>query len=322
MTSGFGPQLLLLVLGWLVLYLGAEGLVRGSIRIAESLGVSRLAIGLTIVAFGTSAPELATGITGALTGNEQIVVGNVVGANIADISLVLGVGTVMRATPVIVSGVRHETLFLVGAYLLFYVLVLDRAFGRLEGILFVSAIVLYTWWKLRRARGGAEPQDESSGASLLASHGRGLPVLLSSLLVAGSAIMLAAGARLMVNSATTLASAFGVSQGVIGLSLVALGTTLPEMATTIVGTIRHEYNIVVGDLVGSCVFNLLAILGIAAVINPLEIEPAWLIVEIPVMIAFGLVLLFLAMRKAGHILRWQGALLLLAYFAFIAWIFR
>lgn len=322
MTSVPALQLLFFALGAAALYFGAQWFIRGASRLAETMGVSRLAIGLTIVAFGTSAPELANAITASATGRDLLAVGNIVGANIANLGLILGLGTVIRASPLMISNVKREVFFLISISVLFYVLVLNGELGRIEGALFLGIMGLYLWRWLRRRADGVVELQATFPEDALAGRRRVWVMLWDMTQVVGGILLLVGGSRLMINAAVVLASTFGVSQGVIGLSLVAFGTTLPELATTIVGTIRREYDIVVGNIVGSCVFNLLAILGIAALINPLEIDPAWLRLEIPVMVAFSLALLPLVLRKAGHILRWEGALLLLAYFAFIAWIFR
>ncbi|MBI2851906.1 MAG: calcium/sodium antiporter [Chloroflexi bacterium] len=323
MIPGIGLQLLLFALGAVVLYFGAQGFIRGASRLAETLGVSRLAIGLTIVAFGTSAPEMANVVMASVTGRDLLAVGNIAGANIANLGLVLGVGTVLRSSPLMISGVKREVFFLIGVSILFYLLVIDKELGRIDGAIFLGIFGVYLWWWLRRrADGVVELQGTFPEAALTPTRGKVLAITWDVVQVAGGILILVGGARLMINAAVEMAAAFGVSQGVIGLSLVAFGTTLPELATTIVGTFRREYDIVVGNIVGSCVFNVLAILGIGALLNPLEIEPGWLFVEIPVMVGFTLALVPLVLRKAGHILRWEGGLLLLGYFAFIAWIYR
>ncbi len=314
---------LLFGLGLGGLYVGAEGFVRGSARLAEGLGVSRLAIGLTLVAFGTSAPELAVSLLAALKGTPDLAVGNVVGSNIANVGLILALAALLRPLQVRASIVRREIPFMLGVSLLFWALAANGTVGRLDGALLVLSLLLFL--ALMYAYRGEGLDEEllavGSDSPEAGAEARAVGLVRAVGLALGGLVVLLVGARLLVDSAVALARSLGVPEGVIGLSLVAVGTSLPELATTVVAALRREMAISVGNVVGSNVFNLASVIGVVALVHPLPVMTSWLTREIPVMLLFSLALLPLLGRQA-RLERWEGALLLLGYVAFLVWVVR
>lgn len=311
-------QALLFAVGLGGLYLGAEGFVRGSARLAELLGISRWVIGLTLVAFGTSAPELAVSLLAALKGTPDLAVGNVVGSNVANIGLILAIAALLRPLEIRSSLVRREVPFMLLISLLFYGLALNGEIGRLDGgILVLALIVFLGLMYLFRAEGVLDdPASETPQG-----QGRGKALVRNAVFAVGGLLVLLGGARLLVDSAVALARALGVSEGIIGLSLVAVGTSLPELATTVVAALRREMAIGVGNIVGSNIFNLLSVIGIVALVSPLPVIPEWLSREIPLMLLFSFALIPI-MGRRFRVERWEGALLLLGYIAFLIWIYQ
>lgn len=301
------------------LYLGAEGFVRGSARLARYLGISRLVIGLTLVAFGTSAPELAVSLLAALQGTSDLAVGNIVGSNIANIALILGLAALLRPIRVRSSLVRREVPFMIAVSLLFYALAFNGLISRVDGLVLVVGLVVFlVLMYVYRAEGLIE--ERAADPVVEANPGRARAIALNAGLALGGLLVLLVGARLLVDSAVVLARAFGVSEGIIGLSLVAVGTSLPELATSVVAALRRETAISIGNIVGSNIFNLLSVVGIVALVQPLPVEASWLTREIPIMLLFSLALLPI-MKTRGAVQRLEGGLLLLGYVVFLIWIF-
>jgi cation:H+ antiporter len=311
------------VAGLATLYLGAEWLVRGAGRLARRFGVSALVVGLTVVAFGTSAPELVVSAFAAGRGQGDVAVGNVIGSNIFNILAILGVTALLFPIVVQRSLIVRELPIMLAATLLFPLLILDGRIDRVDALLLTAAFAVYLGamiWLARR-----QPAIDLAGAAfdrdLLASddptHAR---VLHSVGLILVGIIALVAGARLLVDSALVFARTAGVSELVIGLTIVAAGTSLPELATATVAALRRESDIAIGNVVGSNIFNVLAILGIAGFVQPLPIHPELIRFEVPVMVAASLLLLPLAFT-GRRLDRWEGALLLLAYLVFLLLLF-
>ncbi|MEQ8234673.1 MAG: calcium/sodium antiporter [Gammaproteobacteria bacterium] len=302
-------------LGLVLLYFGGEWLVRGAGALAARLGVSPLAIGLTVVAFGTSAPELVVSLAAALDGASDIAVGNVVGSNIANIGLILGIAALIRKLEVHANILRIDTPLMVAVSVLLLVLLADGGVDRTEGIglaLGLLAYIGFTLWQSRRET--AATQAEFAAGTPL-DHG---PLWHQLLLVAGGLAALVGGGKVLVIAAVTTATALGVSQAVIGLTIVAVGTSLPELAASIVASLRGQGDIALGNVVGSNIFNTLGILGITAMVTPLPRgEVDW--VTLSAMLGFAVLLWPLAMSQR-HLVRGEGALLLTAYAAYIAYL--
>lgn len=312
-------------LGGAVLYLGAEWLVKGAAGLAQALGLRPLVVGLTIVAYGTSAPELAVSVAAALEGSSAIALGNVVGSNIANLGLILGV-TALISPPRVEGGlIRREIPFLVGTTLVIPVLLLNGTIGRLEGAAMVALSVVYTAWMLRsappeeaaavaeEAAAAAEEMQrdaEQTGAPTEQSRG-GLAVIAA----VGLALLIGGG-KLLVNGAVGVARAAGVSEHVIGVTVVAVGTSLPELAASLVAAIRGQSAIAVGNIIGSNIFNVLLILGAAALVSPVSGELEAMKVDL---VALGALTLLAAvsLRTARVLTRLEGIVLLLGYIAFL-----
>jgi cation:H+ antiporter len=312
---------LLFALGGVLLVAGAELLVRGASRVAMAAGVSPLVVGLTVVAFATSAPELAVTVGAALSGQADVALGNVVGSNIFNVLFILGVSALI--TPLVVSRqlVRLDVPIMIAVSLLALVLSLDGHVGRVDGLLLVAGIIVYTAFLIRLSRretAAAQTADNATGAAARQPEPR--PARRASwplnvaLIVAG-VVMLVLGARWFVDAAMLTAERLGLSKLVIGLTIVAAGTSLPEVATSVLASIRGERDIAVGNVVGSNIFNILAVLGLGSVLAPdgVAVAPGALTFDIPVMIATALACL--PIFFTGYtIARWEG-LLFLAYYA-------
>jgi len=302
----------LIALGVALLYGGAEGLVRGSASIAGRLGLKPLAIGLTVVAFGTSMPELVVSTRAAFDGNTSIAVGGVVGSNIGNIALVLGLSALVRPVEVHANVIRIDVPILIGASALVSVMLALDCLGRLEGALLVVALLLYTGFSLRAA-GSESPAVREQFAEGIPAPSISIARDLGA--VAMGVVLLAIGARLLLSGAVTIAEALGIGQAVIGLTVVAVGTSLPELATSVVAAFKHAGDIAVGNIVGSCLFNLLGILGAAALVRPLA-GGGMTAVDLTTMVALAVVLIPM-MRSGFRISRGEGALLVAGYSVYI-----
>lgn len=309
-------------LGLVLLVAGAELLVRGASRLALRFGISPLVIGLTVVAFGTSAPELAVSVQSGLAGQSDIAVGNIVGSNIFNVLAVLGLAALITPLQVQQQIVRLDVPLVIGTSVLFWILALDGRLGLLDGLLLTAGIVAYTVFAIRQSRQeGLAVQEEYAqefGGTAKPWLER-LPVQIALILVGLALLVL--GATWMVDSAVAIARAIGVSEVVIGLTIVAAGTSLPELATSVVAALRGERDIAVGNVIGSSLFNLLAIAGIAALVTPggLEVAGALIRFDLPVMIAVALACL--PIFATGHrIDRWEGALFLAYYVAYVLYL--
>ena len=313
-------EILLFIGGVGVLYFGAEWLVRGSARLATSLGVSPIVLGLTVVSMGTSAPELVVSVVAAVGGHGDLAIGNVMGSNLANIGLVLGISAIMR--PLNVSGrivTREVPVMLIITALLLPV-IWDLRIGRLEGIALLGVLGGYLWFIFRTAK--AEDEAVLGEYEQFAKEAVGLTpwAAVRDLALITLGIMgLVMGAFAIRESALALAEAMGISELVIGLTLVSIGTSLPELATSIVAAFRDEADIAVGNVIGSNVFNIAAILGITATITPLPVNPQVLRLEFPAVVIMS-VLLIPIVRANLTIRRAEGIVLLGSYLALGAWI--
>jgi cation:H+ antiporter len=325
-SSGPGMEVDLLELSALVrllgglglLVLGAEWLVGGAARLAVRMGVSPLIIGLTVVAFGTSAPELAVSVGSVLSGRAELAFGNVVGSNISNILLILGASALV--TPLVVAAplIRLEVPVMLGVSVLTLVLALDGGLGRADGVLLVAGALAYCLFQARQSR--RETLDVRQEFAREFGDAATRPWLDVGRLVAGCALLVV-GSGWLVEGAVVMARALGVSELVIGLTVVAAGTSLPELATSVLAAVRGERDIAVGNVVGSNIFNLLLVLGASAAIAPggLAVSPASLQFDLPVMIAVTLACL--PVFASGHVIaRWEGALFLSYYGAYLLYL--
>ena len=300
--------------GLALLLVGAEILVRGSSAIAAAAGVSPLIVGLTIVAFGTSSPELAVSVKSALDGQAGIAVGNVVGSNIFNVLFILGVSALLA--PLVVSQrlVRLDVPLMIALSVAVLMLSLDGTFGRIDGLLMMACLVAYLAFLFRQSRSeGAEIREEYArefGSDVRSRAGW----MINIVLVVGGLTLLVIGSRLLVGTATAFATALGVSELVVGLTIVAAGTSLPEVVTSIVAAIRGERDIAVGNVVGSNLFNIMGVLGVAAVVAPrgIAITPAVIGFDLPVMIVVAWACL--PIFFTGNVISRSEGVLLLAYY--------
>ncbi len=296
--------------GLVLLMVGADYLVRGAVGIARALGVSPLVIGLTVVAFGTSAPELGVSLQAALTGNADVAIGNVVGSNIVNILLVLGASAII--TPLVVSSqlIRLDVPLMVAASIAMWVLSLNGVISRMEGAVLFGSLLIYIWFSIRTSRReSAEVAEEFSDFSRSVTGFAGTMTQIG-LFVAGLGL-LTVGSRFLVDGAITVAQELGVSQLVIGLTIVALGTSLPEVVTSVVASLRGQRDIAVGNVVGSNLFNILCVLGLTATVSPngVPVSAPAIEFDIPVMVAVAVVCLPIFI-SGSMIRRYEGALFL------------
>jgi cation:H+ antiporter len=296
----------------ITLFIGAEGLIRGSSSLAVKIGITPLIVGLTVVAFGTGTPELVVSLKAALIGNSTISLGNVVGSNIANIALVLGFSAIIRPLDVNVTVIRREIPIMIGLSLLLILLLLDGELGLIDGLIFVFGIVIYTIAniKLAREEKNIEVKNEFK-VGLKIRHG----VIVSVILIVCGLSLLVLGANLFVNSSIAIAKAIGVSDAIIGLTVVAFGTSLPELITATVASYKKESDIAVGNIVGSNIFNILGILGITALITSLHVGDLNYF-DFGVMLFVALILLPLS-KTGFKISRQEGILLVIGYIVYI-----
>jgi cation:H+ antiporter len=304
--------ILYLVGGLIMLFIGAEGLIRGSSNLAIKIGITPLVVGLTVVAFGTSTPELVVSLKAALLGNSSISLGNVVGSNIANIALILGVAALIRPLDVHAKVIMREIPIMIGISILLLLLLIDGELGFFDGLVFVIGLVVYLVVNVLIARKEKNPEIDSEFSEGLKSK-LGIPVSIV-LMIAGLGLLIL-GANLFVQSAVAIAKIFNVSDAIIGLTIVAIGTSLPELITSIVAAYKKEADIAIGNVVGSNIFNILGILGITALIIPIS-SVGISYVDLGVML-FTAIILFPLSRTGFSISRFEGALLLAGYGGYI-----
>jgi cation:H+ antiporter len=311
-----------LVGGFILLVWGADRLVAGASALARNLGVSPLIIGLTIIAFGTSAPELVVSGVAASRGNPGLAVGNAIGSNIANIGLVLGVTALVYPLRVESETLRREypllTLIMVGSF----IMAADLLFSRTEGYLLLTGLVALVIWMIRYAlrKGPDDPLAAEFAAEIPRNMATGKAVLW--LLI--GLVILPVSSKFLVDGAIYIARSLEVSEAVIGLTIMALGTSLPELAAALTSALRHEDDLAIGNVIGSNMFNILGVLGVAAVIHPVEVDLLMLKQDFPVMFLFTVLLFFMAygITGPGRISRKSAVLLLTLYLAYeaLVWI--
>lgn len=282
-------------LGLVILLLAGDALVKGAVNLALRLGIPALIVSLTIVAFGTSAPELLISIKAVLDGVPGLAMGNVVGSNTANIMLVLGIPALLATMHTSECDTRKTYNFMIAATLLFIALAFRGVFDWLSGLVLLGALAYVLGDQLRDARNhrrSEKTEDEPEGAD------PNMPGWQIVVFIVLGLIGLPVGASLLVDNATIIAKAYGISDTVIGLTLVAVGTSLPELATTVMAALRRQADVVLGSVIGSNMFNLLAIIGIASLVGPIEVDPAFLRFDLWVMLGASLLLVpFVFLKK-------------------------
>lgn len=314
--------LIFFFIGLVLLILGAEGLVRGAAKLASMIGISPLVIGLTVVAFGTSSPEMAVSVRAGLGGHPDVAFGNVVGSNIFNILFILGLSAAIRPVAVSSRLVRLDVPIMIGVSVLLLLCGLDEKLSRMEGFLFFSGLVAYTaflvWQSHRDAAMVLAEARRERGARPGASFGLWLVQLG---LILGGLICLGVGSRWLVDGAIALAESIGVSRLVIGITIVAAGTSLPEVATSVVASLRGQGDIAIGNLVGSNIFNILGVLGLSSLVSAdgIHLSRAALNFDVPVMIAVAIACLPIFFTGYS-VSRREGALFFAYYLAYTAYL--
>ncbi|PTQ87229.1 calcium/sodium antiporter [Agitococcus lubricus] len=308
--------ILLLVAGLVILTFGADFLVKGASSLAGSLGISPLVIGLTVVAFGTSAPEMSVSISSALRGEADIAVGNVVGSNIFNVLFILGVSAIVASLMVQKQLVRFDIPIMIYVSLIVLLMGIDGQISRFDGFLLFAGIIVYTLFLIKEARREgvlvAEGSDDIEPPQ---------PLWKNAILIIVGLAMLVLGSQWLVDGAVAIAKYFGLSELVIGLTIVAAGTSLPELATSVMASIKGERDIAIGNIVGSNIFNICAVLGLSSLVSPegLPVAQSSLLIDIPVMILVALICLpvFLANYT---ITRLDGMTFVVCYVAYVVYL--
>lgn len=302
-------MIVLLISGTVLLYFGAELLVKGSANLAMRCGVSALVAGLTIVAFGTSAPELVVSIKAALDGLGDIAVGNVIGSNIFNIAIILGLSALIRPMKVHLNVLKVDTPVMLASSVLLMAVLHDLYLSRVEGIFLFAGIIAYMTFTIITARRTGETKVDFPLEQLTPK--KKVTPVLDIIFVIGGLCLLVLGSRFFVNGAVSLARAIGVSEAVIGLTIVAVGTSLPELATSIIASIKKEDDIAIGNIIGSNIFNILAILGTSSTITPLNASGVG---QISLYFMLGTTVLLMPFMRTGFVLnRIEGLMLLIVY---------
>ena len=295
-----------------MLFYGAEFIVKGGSQLARYFGLSPIVIGLTVVAFGTSLPELVVSIVAAIGGSSPIAIGNVVGSNIANVGLVLGVSSLIFPIKINLSQIKNDLIIYIFVCLMFSAFCMNGSISRQEGLILFLSVLIYTWYSFYYSSSKNNDEDVND------KNPSNLRMLF--ILIISGITLLSFGANLFVKGAIDIARYFGISEIVIGMTIVALGTSLPELATSVIASFRKEHAISIGNIVGSNLFNLLSVIGIVSLVSPIEAPKEILFFEIPYMIIYGLILFPIGMLKQP-IHRLTAAFLLIGYLLFIYQLF-
>ncbi len=282
--------------------------MRGASSIALRVKISPMVVGLTIVAFGTSAPELLVSVNAALSGSPDISMGNVVGSNIANLGLVLGLTAVISPIMITPSTLKVDWPMTMGTSLLLFLLALNTKIGLIEGLIFISILTIYTTWTIRKSRKATKALEGETIEEMPVSKSIALDILWIALGVTG----LYFGSDWFVSGAVTLAKTWGISERVIGVTVIAVGTSLPELVTSVIAAVKKETDIAVGNLLGSNIFNILSILGITSLISEINISPQFISYDMIWMLGITAILLPMMLLKRD-INRIEGAILLIIY---------
>lgn len=302
-------NIFLFCLGIALLYLGSEWMVKGAASLALSLSIRPIIVGLTVVAFATSAPELLVSLIAAVKGFSGVSLGNILGSNVANIGLVLGASALVRSLAVDKKLVRREIPFMIGVSGLFWLICLDGWIGRVDGAVLLAGLAFFLILGIMTAKKSENTKDEVPAQ-------KGKKVFWYTFLILIGMVGLIVGAHLVVNSAIFIARQLGLSDVFIGLSIVAVGTSLPELATSVVAGARREYDISIGNVVGSNVFNVCMVIGTVGLFNPMSVDMRLMRFEFPAMFLLSLILLVFA-RTGFTLSRVEGLFFILSFFLFI-----
>jgi len=302
---------LLLFTGLLLLFASGKYLVESSIAISLRLRIPKMIIGLTVVAFGTSAPELLVSIQAAISGFPEIAMGNVVGSNISNILLVLAITAIIFPIPVPSSSVKRDWPIMMFVSLLLFVFVLNGWLTRLEGIIFLLLLMGYIGYSVFRTKGMTRAEEVQTEQGSMRWW-------VAALIFLVSCVGLAFGADLLVSNAAIIAEELGMSKRVISITMVAVGTSIPEVATSVIAALKKETDISVGNIIGSNIMNILSVLGITSIMGPIKVDAAIIRIDIPWMLAISVLLLLLMIPASrSRISRWEGILMIVIYLLYI-----
>lgn len=309
-------QFLIFLVGLGVLYLGAEWLIKGAASLALRYGIRPLVVGITVVALGTSMPEFVINFFAALSGDDGLALGNIVGSNICNIALILGFSSIVLPLAVTPGSLKKEYPIMMLVLILFYMVALDGVISKTDGMLLVLGLIgffVFLVYDSRRHAGSVKREGQAQ------ERERREPIKKRVLLLAGGIILLAGGARMMVYAAVNIADGLGIHQVVIGLTVVAIGTSLPELAASVVGAIKNEMDMSFGNVLGSNLLNVLFVVGLVSIMSPLQVDAESLAIHFPVMLGFGILLLPLAWTQY-RISRFEGAALLVGFTGYIVYL--
>ena len=302
---------LLLFSGLLLLFASGKYLVESSIAISQRLRIPRMIIGLTVVAFGTSAPELLVSIQAAVSGFPEIAMGNVVGSNISNILLVLAITAIIFPIPVPSASVKWDWPIMMFVSLLLFVFALNGWLTRLEGIIFLLLLMGYIGYSVARTRGVHRDEEVHTEQGSMRWW-------ITALIFLVSCVGLAFGADLLVSNAAIVAEDLGMSKRVISITIIAVGTSIPEVATSVIAALKKETDISVGNIIGSNIMNILSVLGITSIIRPIKVDAAIIRIDMPWMLGISVLLLLLMIPAArSRITRWEGILMIVIYLLYI-----
>lgn len=308
-------EYILLLLGFVLLILGGRFLVTGSVALSTHLKISKLVIGVTVVSFGTSAPEMFVSCMAAINNHADVSIGNVVGSNVANIALVLALTAIVFPIPVRSSTIKFDATFLIIVSGLFYVFILNSNLARYEGIVFLLLLISYSIFIIKKSR----KADKLNNVEFEVTN---IPVWQSLLMIIGATLGLAFGSDLLVKNASLIALNFGVPERVIAITLVAFGTSLPELATSLIAAFKKEMDISIGNIIGSNIFNILAVLGVASTITEINVAEKFIRFDIYWMIGISLFLVLTILPvKKGKLTRIEGVILFLVYCIYLYFLF-
>lgn len=309
-------QILLLALGFFMLVKGADWFVEGAAKIADRLGIPQLVIGLTIVAMGTSAPETAVSISAALKGSAEIAVGNVLGSNILNILIILGITSLIIPLSVQKSTIKYEMPFMILIMIIFAVLGLsDNVVGVVDGLILWALFIIYLVYLFFMAKKGQATVEE------VEDDGEKDSIFKMLVLIVVGAVLIVLGSNVSVDAATALAKIFGMSERLIGLTIVALGTSLPELVTSVTAGVKGKADIAIGNIVGSNIFNILFVIGTSALITPVVYQASFFVDSI-VCVAVAALLLVCVLNKDNKLKRWGGITMLVCYAAYFVYLIQ
>lgn len=309
-------NILFLIIGVFLLTLGGEILIRGALSASGQLGISPLLSGLVIVGFGTSSPELAVSVEAALSSNPDISIGNVVGSNISNVLLILGICALITPMTVQPSALRRDGLVALAATIIFMVTIIGGLLARVDALILLLLLAAYLVWAYKSEKNPESPQADVYKAEANEIDKKPASVIGTVAAIVGGLVLLIGGSNILLKGAIGIAESYNVSEAVIGLTLVAVGTSLPELSISVLAAFRKHADVAIGNILGSNIFNLLGILGVSALITPLTVNPR--IVAFDQWVLLGISIMLLIFLFTGRRLnRWEGGILLLGYIGYI-----